>query len=197
MRSPMLPRLAALVTCGVGALSCAPLPPDPGGPLDVPLVTERGEKIQLRRQIRGETVLINFMYTRCSGSCPLTTANLVKVQDALGERLGRDVFIYSISLDPAEDTPEVLAGYARDLGAKPGWTFLTGTLDDIGRLRRSLGLFDLDPSVDADRTRHSGLIVYGNEATGAWSAIPGLADPRRIVDAIARVSRGAPPAPTR
>lgn len=167
--------------------SCAPRPAALDGPPDVPLVTQDHEKIHLREKIRGEVVLISFMYTKCDGSCPLTTRNLVKVQEALGDHLGRDVFMYSISLDPAVDTPEVLAQYAKDLGAKPGWTFLTGEFADITRLRRSLGLYDADPSVDADKTEHSGLVVIGNEKTGTWLALAGLAEPRRIKDAVFRV----------
>lgn len=180
---------ATILAAALGIVACAPAPRDPDGPLDVPLVTQDHRRIHLRDQIRGQVVLLSFTYTRCNGSCPLTTHNLVQVQKALGDHLGRDVFLYSISLDPEVDTPDVLADYAKTLGAKPGWTFLTGKLEDITRLRRSLGLYDLDPSVDADRTRHSGLIVYGNEATGAWSAIAGLAPPPRIVDSLLRVMR--------
>jgi protein SCO1/2 len=189
VKSLNVPGFAAIVACSFEALSCAPPPPDPADGLDVPLVTPTGEKIRFHDRIRDQVVLINFMYTKCSGICPRTTHNLVKVQEALGDHLGKDVFIYSISLDPAVDTPSALADYAKELGAKPGWTFLTGSLDDITRLRRSLGLYDRDPAIDADRSEHSGLVVYGNEATFTWAAIPGLADPRRIASAVARVMR--------
>lgn len=189
MRSLNTLRFASILAVALELPACAPPPAGPDGPPDIPLITQDHEKIQFRDRIRGEVVLINFVYTKCNGSCPLTTRNLLKVQEALGDHLGRDVFIYSISLDPAVDTPEVLAEYAKDLGAKPGWTFLTGKLEDVTRLRRGLGLYDLDPSVDADKTRHSGLVVYGNEATGTWSAIAGLAEPRRIVEAVLRVKR--------
>jgi protein SCO1 len=77
--------------------------------------------------IKGKTFVINFMYTRCDGAlCTKGTENLVRLQKALGDRLGREVFIYSITLDPEHDTPAVLKEYARTHGAKPGWTFLTG-----------------------------------------------------------------------
>lgn len=95
----------------------------------------------------------------------------------------------SISLDPEIDTPDVLAAYAARVGARPGWTFLTGAPADIERLRRGLGLYDPDPALDADRTRHAGLCVHGNEATGAWGAVPSLADARSIVDRGLRVAR--------
>jgi protein SCO1/2 len=99
--------------------------------------------------------------------------------------------MHSVSLDPKVDTPEVLARYAEAIGARPGWTFLTGEPEDIERLRRSVGLYDLDPALDADRTRHAGILVYGNEPTGAWGAVPALADPDAIAGAVLRVTRRA------
>src|SRR5712691_5291934 len=141
----------------------------------------------LRRPAPEQVVLINFLYVTCGDICPLTTANLVQVQNALGERLGREVFMYSITLDPQTDTPEVLKQYAEGYGAKRGWYFLTGQDEDIQMLRRKLGLYDRDPGIDADRTQHVGLVVYGNEATGRWGAVPALLAPERIVRAVLRV----------
>src|SRR2546422_8254898 len=63
--------------------------------------------------IKGKVVLINFMFTSCTTQCPLTTANLVKVEEALGENLGRDVSMISITVDPAVDTPAVLKKYSQ------------------------------------------------------------------------------------
>jgi protein SCO1/2 len=117
----------------------------------------------------------------------LTTANLVQVQAALGERLGREVFMYSITLDPQTDMPAVLKQYAEGYGVKPGWYFLTGQDEEIQSLRRTLGLYDRDPRIDADKTQHTGLIIYGNEATGRWGAVPALLAPERIVQAVLKV----------
>ena len=140
--------------------------------------------------IKGKVVLINFMFTSCQASCPLTTLNLARVQAALGPRVGHDVFLYSITLDPARDTPEVLERYAQSVGAKPGWLFLTGSDDDIEFLRRKLGAYDPDPLIDADKTQHAGVVVLGNDATGRWGAVPGLIKPAAIVQAVLRVVRG-------
>src|SRR5471030_2509897 len=76
--------------------------------------------------IKGKTVVISFMFTSCKAICPMTNVNLLKVQKALGGHMGRDVFFYSLTLDHKTDTPEVLHKYAKAIGAKPGWTFLTG-----------------------------------------------------------------------
>ena len=120
--------------------------------------------------------------------------NLVQVQKALGDRLGRKVFMYSITLDPEHDTPAVLKDYAKSYGVKPGWTFLTGKAKDIENLRRKLGLFNSDPKVDADRTQHTGMIRIGNEAFNKWSMTSVLCKPERIMEMIERMK---PPAPSK
>ena len=98
--------------------------------------------------VKGKTVLINFFYTKCDGKlCDQATRNLVQVQKLLGDRLGREVFIYSITLDPEHDTPEVLQAYAEEYGAKPGWEFLRGDPKEIAALREKLGLANPDPEL--------------------------------------------------
>ena len=139
--------------------------------------------------IKGKVVILNFMYAECDGICPGITANLVKVQKLLGRRVGRDIFMYSLTLEPAHDTPAVLEAYARGHGAGPGWTFLTGRPEDIERLRRSLGFVDPDPVVDQDKASHIGNIRYGNEPAMLWAACPGLTDARWIVESISWVMR--------
>ncbi len=126
-------------------------------------------------------MLINFMYTNCEGLCPRQTANLAAVQRALGDRVGRDIFMYSITLKPEEDTPKVLQEYAKSNGVKPGWLFLTGKPGDVEKLRRKLGFVDPDPTVDKDKSQHIGVILYGNETLDRWAACPALTDPTEIV----------------
>jgi protein SCO1/2 len=138
--------------------------------------------------VRGKVVIINFMFTNCERFCPATIPNLVKVQDALGERVGRGIFLYSITLDPATDTPAVLKAYAKAVGAGPGWIFLTGKAESIDSLRRRLGVYNRDPAIDADRTQHGGLVVYGNDTLDRWAAISGLNKPESIVRAVLRVA---------
>jgi protein SCO1/2 len=132
--------------------------------------------------IKDKTVLFNVMYTVCRGeaTCPLTTANLVKVQKALGARVGRDIFIYSITLDPEHDTPKVLKRYAKSFGVGPGWLFLTGKKADIERLRRTLGFVNSDPVLDKDRSQHIGMVRYGIEPLERWEACPALTKPESI-----------------
>ena len=130
--------------------------------------------------IKGKIVLINFMYAKCEGLCPRQTANLVQVQEALGDRIGRDIFMYSITLKPEQDTPEVLRDYANSHGVKPGWLFLTGKPEDIETLRRKLGFVNSNPVRDRNKSKHIGVVLYGNEALDRWAACPALTDPTEI-----------------
>ena len=98
---------------------------------NLPLVTQDGKTVRFYDDlIRGKMVLIDFIYTGCPDMCPLTTARLVQVEKKLGGKVGRDLFFYSISVDPANDSPEQLSKFARAFHTGPGWLFLTGKPDD-------------------------------------------------------------------
>src|SRR3954447_5853833 len=97
---------------------------------NVTLTTQDGATVHFYDDlIKGKIVAINLIYTTCKYACPLETARLAQVQSVLGDRMGRDVFFYSITIDPEHDTPAVLKAYAAKYQAGPGWTFLTGKKD--------------------------------------------------------------------
>jgi protein SCO1/2 len=157
---------------------------------NVPLITHEGQEVRFYDDLlKDKTVLLNFFYTNCEAEaiCPLTTANLVEVQKLLGARVGRDLFMYSITLDPAQDTPQVLKQYAEGFRVKPGWRFLTGAPADIEAVRRNLGYVDLDPVKDRDRSQHIGMVRYGIEPLERWAGCPSLSKPRTIVDFLTRL----------
>ncbi|HEY3128243.1 MAG TPA: SCO family protein [Acidobacteriota bacterium] len=131
--------------------------------------------------VMGKTVVFNYMYTRCEERCPLYTMNLVKVQRLLGDRVGRDIFMYSLTLDPLADTPKVLRKYAEGHGVGPGWLFLTGKPADMELLRQRLGFVEPDPELDRQKSSHVGLIRYGNERLDRWSACAAQSNPETIV----------------
>src|SRR5213080_3954627 len=115
------------------------------------LTTHEGRRVRFYDDlIKDRIVTINFMYTQCEdGRCPLTMANLVRVQKLLGSRVGRDIFMYSFTLAPEHDTPTVLKRYAKAYGVGPGWTFVTGSPRDMEVLRRKLGFVWANPVRDA------------------------------------------------
>lgn len=133
---------------------------------NVPLVTHEGESVRFFDLIEDKVVAVNFIYTTCPDTCPLETARMAKVQKILGDRVGKDVFMYSITIDPERDTPEVLAEYAERYGAGPGWWFLTGKEEDITLLRRKLGLY-IEEIQDGSNNHNLNLVI-GNQRTGQW-----------------------------
>ena len=160
---------------------------------NVTLYTHEGKAVKFYDDlICGKLVAINMMYAQCEGICPGMTQNLLRVQKHLGDRVGRDVFMYSISLLPEQDTPERLKEYADMHHVKPGWLFLTGARADIETLRYKLGFYDNDPEVDADRSQHTGMVRIGNEALDRWSMAPALAEPESIAQAILSIQSSKP-----
>ncbi len=140
--------------------------------------------------VKNKTVIIDFMYTTCDDDCPVKTANLVNVHKLLGSRVGQDMLMLSISLEGKRDTPEALRGYAKRYGGvKRGWLYLTGDYDEIEVLRYSLGVYDLDPIVDADKASHAGFLTFGNDRSSLWAALPALMDSRGIARTILRITR--------
>ena len=112
----------------------------------------------------------------------------MKVHKHFGDRIGRDILMLSITIDPENDTPAVLKDYAARYGNKKGWLYLTGDYDEIDALRRSLGVYDLDPVIDADKTQHAGLLTFGNDKFNRWAALPGLMNARQIARTVYRIT---------
>ena len=134
---------------------------------NVTLTTQHGTQVRFYDDLlKGKSVAINLIYTTCQYACPLETARLAQVQRLLGDRMGRDVFFYSITIDPEHDTPAVLKAYSEKYHAGPGWLFLTGKQADIDLISKKLGLYS-PPAVSAP-DNHKPFLLVGNEATGQW-----------------------------
>jgi len=150
---------------------------------NVPLVTQDGKTLHFYDDmLKGRIVLINFIYTECGDSCPLETAKLTQVYRLLDNRMGKDIFFYSISVDPQRDTPAVLKTYAKKFHAGPGWYFLTGKREDIDLVRKKIGMagrLDEDPL-----TGHTTSLTLGNEPQGQWMQDSSFDDPRFIATMI-------------
>jgi protein SCO1/2 len=144
--------------------------------------THEGEQVRFYDDLlKGKSVIINMMYTQCEdGSCPLITSNLVSLQRLLGDRVGQDIYMYSISLKPQEDTPRMLLEYAIRQRVGPGWLFLTGDTRDVELLRRRLGFTNPDPVRDADVRQHTAAVRFGNERLERWCMAPGGTNPRYL-----------------
>lgn len=149
---------------------------------DVELTNQDGKTMRLYSDVlKGRTVVINSFFTSCRESCPMMAATFAKLQDRLGERLGKDVFLVSISVDPVNDTPAKLKEFAASFKAMPGWLLLTGSKDNVEFSLKKLGL----PAENRDA--HSNLFIIGNEPTGLWKKAFGLASPIEIIKIVESV----------
>ncbi len=149
---------------------------------DVPLVDQHGETLRFYSDLlKGRVVVIDTIFADCGGVCPMMTERFAKVQAKLGDRVGRDVTLISITVDPANDTPEKLRGYAERVGAKPGWHFLTGDKANLDLVLKRLGQY-----VES-REAHSNLFIIGNEATGLWKKAFGLAPVEDVIAVVESV----------
>jgi len=157
---------------------------------NVELITQDNKKVHFYDDlVKDKRVVIQFMFTRCQDICPVITHHLAEVQRILNDRVGRDIFFYSITLSPEEDRPRDLKAFAKKHGVD--WTFLTGKPEDILLLRKSLGFFYKNPKEDADRNNHSGMIVVGTEPLMRWTMCQGGAKPEWIATVI-RTEADAP-----
>lgn len=149
---------------------------------DVILVNQTGEKMRFYSDlIKGRVVIINVFFSSCHGSCPVMMGTFQKLQDWLGDRLGKDAYLISMSVDPEMDTPEKLKEYAAQLKARPGWHFVTGEKKNLEQALRKIGQY-----VDV-RENHSNIFIIGNESTGLWKKAFGLAKIEDIIKVVESV----------
>lgn len=154
---------------------------------DTVLINQDGEKMRFYSDLlKGKTVIIDSFFATCQGSCLPMNRNLEKVQEALGDRLGKDAYIISISVDPTVDTPPALKAYSKKLNARPGWYFLTGDKASVDFVLKKLGQF-----VD-DKQDHLNIFIIGNDRTGLWKKAFGLAKSEELVKVVDSVINDKP-----
>lgn len=154
---------------------------------DVELINQNGEKMRLYSDVlKDRVVVINAFFATCQGSCLPMNRNLEKVQAAFKERMGKDLYIISISVDPTVDTPALLKDYAKKVNATPGRLFLTGDKANVDLALRKLGQYV------EQREQHTNIFIIGNERTGLWKKAFGLAQPEELVKIVESVLNDAP-----
>jgi protein SCO1 len=135
--------------------------------------------------VKGKQVVINMMYANCEGFCPAITTRLVDIHAALRDRMGKDLFMYSITLKPWEDDPHALKEFAAMHGAiLPGWEFLTGDPYDIETLRYSLFRHN-HIKLDLDLDVHAADLRIINDAYNCWLHVAPLASTATVLQHIA------------
>jgi len=146
---------------------------------DVELINQDGQKVRFYSDVlKDKVVIINTFFITCTSVCPPLNRNMEKVQEALGDRLGKDAFLVSISVDPAADTPTRLKEYSRRFHARPGWIFLTGKKENV-----DWALYKLGQYVES-KDDHSTIMIIGNEPKGLWKKAFGLAKPDELIQIV-------------
>ena len=150
---------------------------------DTVLINQNGERMRFYTDLmKDKTVIIDTFFATCQASCLPMNRNLAQIQEGLGDRLGKDVNILSISVDPGVDTPPLLKAYAKKLNAKQGWYFLTGDKESIEFILKKLGQF-----VD-DKNDHLNIFLIGNDRTGLWKKAFGLAKSEELMKVVESVA---------
>ena|ERR1044071_7631693 len=156
---------------------------------DTELVNQDGKTVRFYSDLlKDKVVVINCFFATCNGACLPLTRNLAKIQELMGDHIGKDLFLISITVDPTMDTPARLKQFAISFKARPGWTFLTGTKTNVDLVQKKLGQY-----VD-DKTSHNNIFLIGNLRTGLWKKAFGLAKPEELVPIVESVlnDKGAP-----
>lgn len=169
--------LLALVGTGCGRepVGATPAEAAPAPLPDAALVDEQGKAVRFAEIVGGRVAVVNAFFTSCKEICPTMAATLAGVADGLGARLGDDVVMVSLSLDPATDTPERLRTFAAAHGGRPGWRFLTGDRAEV------LGLLDALGLGGVPKDQHAPVLLIGAPGRTAWTRASGFSDPSVVV----------------
>ena len=150
---------------------------------DVELLNQDGTKMRFYSDLlKGRTVVIIPFFTTCTGVCPQMNRNMAKIQEALGGRLGKQVYLISITVDPVTDTPARLKEYAAKFHARPGWYFITGTQENVNFALNKIGQYV------ADKNDHTSMMIVGNEATGLWKKAFALGQAEELIKIVEGVA---------
>jgi cytochrome oxidase Cu insertion factor (SCO1/SenC/PrrC family) len=150
---------------------------------DVELINQHGEKLRFYSDLlKGKVVVINSFFSSCSSICPPMNQNFSRIQKALGERVGKDIYLISLTVDPETDTPSRLKEYAEKLGAGPGWHLLTGKKENI-----EWALYRVGHYVEV-KDDHTSVVIIGNEPKGVWTKAFGLAAPEKLIKLVQDVT---------
>ena len=136
---------------------------------DLELLTQDRKRVKFKSDVIADRlVAMTFIYTSCTTVCPVYNAIFTQLQDLLGERLGQDVILITMTLDPARDVPRRMKKEAKKFRAKPGWVYLTGKKKNVDQVLRGLDAYF------ADFTQHPPMAIVGDGQSGTWKRFNGF-----------------------
>jgi protein SCO1/2 len=192
--APVLAGVAAYATRGLWERDERPRFKPPGSAREalqqrhlpnVALVTHDGRRVRFYDDlVRDRKVVLTFVSSRAPAESEKVTHNLAAIQRLFGNRVGRDMFLYSIARNPERDTPAALKSWATWSGAGPGWKFLTGAPKDVETLRSGLGFTSDDPVEDRNPAFSVGVVRYGTEPEMRWGHCQSQGEARVIAHSL-------------
>lgn len=151
--------------------------------VEAPLVDARGQQVAFASEAVGEAVVVvNPIWTGCSSLCPLTSAVMGEVAERLGDRLGREVRLVSLAIDPLEVPKAQLEGWVADYGSVPGWLWLGGAPGAVDAVLTGLGEPMLGP-IDG----HPSVFLVVDGRTGRARRFEGIAEADDVLEAIEQI----------
>jgi protein SCO1/2 len=136
---------------------------------DTVLKDQDGRDLRLVSDLMGQRVtVVDFIYTTCTTVCPVLSATMAELQRKLGARVGKDVQLVSITVDPLRDTPARLKAYSAKHEAGSGWRWLTGNKGDVDSVLKTFGAYSTDPE------SHPAMVMIGDGEGRTWTRLLGF-----------------------
>ena len=146
---------------------------------DRPLVTQHGEEVMFVSDVIGDNIVVmDFVYTTCTTICPVLSALFTQVQGKLGDAVGDEVVLVSVTVDPVRDTPQRLKAYAQKHRSGDGWVWLTGPKTTVDDVLTGLGAYT------SNFEDHPSMVLIGDGRTGEWKRLFGFPSPDRIMELV-------------
>ncbi|UCF95006.1 MAG: SCO family protein [Desulfobacterales bacterium] len=145
---------------------------------DLDLIDQDGNSVKFKSDIIGDRVAVIIpFYTTCTTAYPILVFIFTRLQVLLGERLGKDVVLISLTVDPRTDIPIRLKAFARRQKARPGWVFLTGERNNLGKVLWGTGAI---LSANLEEHDHIPITLVGR-AGGQWRRFHGFPTPEQLL----------------
>ena len=152
---------------------------------DQELLNQESKRVRFKSDVIGDRLIaMTFTYTTCTTICPVLDSIFVDLQDLIGKRLGKDIFLVTMSIDPNTDIPARMKLYAKKLGAKQGWVFLTGKKQDVDKVLTGLDVYS------PDIYNHPPVVFVVDGRKGIWKRIYGFPSPEQIMEVIQELDDG-------
>jgi protein SCO1/2 len=143
------------------------------------VVDQDGRELQFVSDVIGDNIVVmDFVYTTCTTICPVLSALFNQVQTKLGDDVGDEIWLVSMSVDPVRDTPQRLKAYSSKHRAGDGWLWLTGSKGDVDDVLTGLGAYT------TNFEEHPSMVLIGDGRTGQWKRLFGFPNPDRIVQIV-------------